>query len=125
MTKVTVHITKDVLEATMNCSELAGRNCAIAYAINELLPNSFVGSYLINVYQRFEDNIGCNELVRIPLPNEAIRFIANFDRNPPNIRAEMPELSFDIDVPDEALAGINIDEVLACCDTLQFAEVEG
>lgn len=109
MTKLKIKITKAILKESMMC-QVSGekmdvlRNCAIAEAVREIFPNATVGHYLI---------IYIPHQLIIKLPNSAINFITEFDhlRNTPEKRLEMPEISFEIEIPDSVLDSIGISEI--------------
>lgn len=123
-TTITVHVTKDVLEQTKYCKTqlvthrdgLTGQNCAIGYCIHNLFPNSWVGEEKITLYKEplfFSDGgwLGNVPWLHIPLPEEATRFIRLFDKKMSEDRVKMGGLSFEIEIPDEALSTIDISEV--------------
>ncbi len=127
MTKITIHITKEVLEASKYCGKQGGshqvarigQNCAIGKAIHNLFPNSWVNNARIRVantpIEFDEDGWISAEWTRkcifIDLPEKAQVFIIEFDIMDPNSRTQMPELSFDIEIPDSVLEFIPIDDV--------------
>lgn len=107
--KLKIKITKDVLKRSMYCgtniqSGHSFDNCAIAIAIKEIFPNACVTNKIRTQLPTFDI---------IELPEVAKDFIREFDRleNNPGIRLYMPELSFDIDLPDSVIDQINIDDI--------------
>ena len=103
-TKITVHVTKGVLEKTKNCKDAQrSSHCAISYAVRELFPNARTAR--TDIY--FDPALNAEA----PLPMKAQDFIYLFDNATPWERSQMNELSFEIEVPDEALEGIDISEV--------------
>ena len=122
--KLKIKVTKDVLEQSKMCGEgddlvgaqEIGKNCAIAVAINSIFPNTRVANDEILFYKTLKDSIqpvfNQNMLKDgSPLPEIARRFIIDFDRATPDERVKMPELEFEIDVPDVVIDTLNIDDV--------------
>lgn len=131
--KTTIHITQDILNRSANCTrqDMIGQNCAIGLAIFDLFGgHSWVGGETIDIYdeivtENFMESMDLQPLTEIPLPIEAIEFIFLFDIVFPEDRKIMPEFSFDIDIPDEAIDMIGIEEVervLAECPYLDKVE---
>lgn len=123
--KILIKVTKDVLKRSMMCGEAdcddIGRNCAIALAVCQLLPNSTVDvhalmekramprHYFINIYRThcvFNEDFIC----AIPLPAEAEKFIDRFDVLSPIDRLVMEPISFEVDIPNEVIDLITISE---------------
>lgn len=101
MTKIRINITKDILRRSANCISVnAPENCAVALAIKDIFPRASVGQ--CNIYASGG---------KIPLPPEATVFIADFDSALAGERLQMEEISFEIDVPDNIMATLNIDAV--------------
>lgn len=125
--KITIHITKEILKRSKYCSidkgspqeNMTGQNCAISCAIVELFgTKSWVNMDEILFFKQeiefTKDGFGIldeENFVRIPLPENAIRFINIFDFALPEERITLPEISFNIDIPEEVIDLINIDEV--------------
>lgn len=114
MTKIQIHITEDVLERSMWCGigkVPVSTNCAIAVAIRDIFPNAVIGSF-IDFGKEFDQN-------SIITPKVASDFIDRFDSllHKPYNRLELPEFSFEIEVPDEVVEMINIDEIKRICET--------
>lgn len=126
-TKILVKVTKSVISRSIMCGTLpkknrVGSNCAISIAINDLLQNSWVDSICI---YKIKDSTIWSEILeyeipqfdfsykKINLPIEATKFIRQFDKlkSTPQERLELPEISFEIDVPDEWLEGIAENEI--------------
>ena len=111
-----IRITKEILERSKLCGsfndiEKIGNNCAIAVALKDIFPNVFVTPnhiYPFGIIQNEEFSV-----FRISLPVTAQDFIKVFDglRCIPNARLCLPEFEFEISLPDELIAKINIDEV--------------
>jgi hypothetical protein len=105
--KFQINITKDVLQRSMMCGTnphgLVTENCAIAVAIRDLFPEMIIGCDIC--FDGLKESIN--------LPNEATHFILKFDnlRDTPRKRLELPEFSFQIDVPEEYLEDITISEI--------------
>ncbi len=133
-TKLKINITKDVLFKTRFCkhpfftdviSESAGTNCAISYAIRELLPNVFVSSYNITLLDGTEKTLRDLTGEKIcELPEIAKSFIAKFDHISAEGRIEMEPISFEIEIEDDKLEKIvdisDIKRILKNCLTLEL-----
>jgi len=110
--KILIKITKNILEKSKNCNPKyceVTKNCAIALAIIDILPDvevSFVEIYVPYSYE-------IEKCIRIPIPIEATKFIREFDRlkDFPEKRMLMPEFSFEIEVPIEIIEKIGISDV--------------
>lgn len=115
-TTLTIHITKEVLEESKNCSGAKGRTCAVAVAIRHIWPKAYVctdEAYLNGKWYK--------DVAKLPLM--AQNFIDGFDRSTPEVRIAMEPISFNIVVPDEVINQINIDEVLKLANTVTRKEV--
>ncbi len=136
--KVNVKVTKAHFREAINCGLVPGKiskNCAIAIAIRELLPNARVNSNYIAVDEIDSDNNPNYKLLTIPLPVVAQKLIHMFD-NPilygkittiQQFRLALPETSFDINIPDAVIDIIGIDEakrILSTSKTLQLVNHE-
>lgn len=118
-------MTKDILQRSMMCGtslfnkfEIT-KSCAIALAVRDIFPKAEV--MLDSLYPT--ENVSCC----ISLPPEATYFIYTFDKlkDSPKTRITMPEISFEIDVPDAIIEKIGIDEakeILKKSDTLELVE---
>jgi hypothetical protein len=107
MTKLKITVTKEVLEKSKNCGKGDYRevitNCAVALAVRDIFPRaSVVGPFL-----RFE--VGKDD--RAYLPKRVGRYIKKFDDTKPEHRPYLPEISFEIEIPDEIIEKINIEEL--------------
>lgn len=107
--KTLVKITKEILKKSMMCgtfesTEDVVQNCAIALAVREIIPKAKVFSTMIDPGLEFRS---------ISLPIEAQKFIEAFDNlaSEPKVRLELPELSFEIDIPNELIQKIGINQV--------------
>lgn len=118
--KLKINITKEVLKKSMWCGTgemewcFITKSCAIALAICNVFPNASVIPGKINL-------IGTG--ISIKLPNEATKFIETFDslRNTPEERLNLPEFSFEIEVPESVIDQINIDDIKNS-NTLELCE---
>ena len=96
-------------------------NCAIALAVMEIAPNA-------QVYCNIDWGFGTSfPSTDSPLPDVAWNFIQLFDslESTPEKRLKLPEISFEVDFPDELVEKIGIDEVkniLSKSDTLAMVE---
>jgi hypothetical protein len=107
-----IQITKQILSDCMHCGNNADgpkieENCPIAIALNHIFPNVYVTEHYIFPFGIDMDHI------KIQLPSIAHQFIRLFDgfRMAPRLRLLLPEFEFEIDIPDDVIAEINIDEV--------------
>lgn len=110
-TRIRIHVTKEILRKSMMCGTISSSknssSCAIALAVRDIFPKADIQHY----YMEF-DNSDPEGLVT-DLPREAQDFINEFDClfRTPHERLNLPELSFDIDVPNEVIERIGLDEV--------------
>jgi hypothetical protein len=136
MTTLRIKVTEEIIRKSRFCAPSSemfpGYNCAIALAVREIFPYAWVGTSNIKVYEKELDILGMYDLpVPIPigsmnLPVEAKTFIINFDVSSPEQRLNLDELEFEIEIPDEIIARINIDEIrklLKNSSTLELKEV--
>jgi hypothetical protein len=115
--KILIKITKDVLKRSAMCGIeklYKGDSCAVALAIIDFLPYSSVGKN--EVYPFYHSPINYYKLLpkyedAIKLPSAAEEFISTFDALSPEQRIEMPEISFEIEVPDSVIQKIGIGQV--------------
>ena len=112
--KMKIKVTKEILKKSMWCHPnqgncFVGTSCAIALSVIDIFPDGYVGENSIFPFW------GENNL-EIKLPKEPIVFIESFDalvQNPIE-RLKLPELEFEIEIPDSVISQIgngNIDEV--------------
>ena len=122
--KMKIKVTKDILKRSMMCGtkndDFVAHNCAIALAVRDLLPEAAVSSR--SIFLHINDR-----LVSIELPNEASKFISEFDKlsTQPEKRLTLSEVEFTIDLPEKVINNIGINEVksiLANSQTLELAE---
>ena len=113
-----IKITRDIIEQCKNCGAgndqfEIGRNCAIALALKDILPDVYVMNDFIFPFGMDDKK---RKDVKILLPVIAQQFIKLFDGFylMPNLRLLLPEFEFAIDVPDEVIDEINIDEIKQC-----------
>lgn len=120
--KIQIKITREVLEKTKmcgiksNCGENSSAyNCAIAYAVREIMPLGFVSETMIYPFKYGLDAIS--------LPHSARIFIAFFDRLYPEERVLMPGIAFEIEIPDFIIDQIGIEEshaIISKSETLEL-----
>ena len=118
-------ITKEILEKSKFCSsndkanQVTGENCAIAIALKDLFPNAYISNYSVSPFGRNTKKYGEN--LEILLPPIAQHFIKLFDslRAVPKLRLLLPEFDFEISIPDELIAKINIEEMRAIANWKQ------
>lgn len=109
--KLKIKVTKDVLRESMWCgtpmakSATISDNCAIALAVRDIFPLAQVTPFNIKT------NTG-NLHPLIYLPGNAKDFIREFDDLNPDERILLPELEFEIDLPQAVIDAINIDDIV-------------
>lgn len=108
--KILIKVTKEVLQKTMMCNGLNGdvtENCAFAYAVRELFPRARVNYSCIH-----GPVVGQRHRWRIELPRNVANWIVDFDllNTSPLKRLDLPEISFEAEVPEEAIDSISIRE---------------
>lgn len=109
--KLRIIITKDILKRSMLCGlgeEKVLDNCAVALACREIFPNCYVDDTYLRPFSDMDDQL------RIRLPWEARIFIRRFDSlaEQPELRMDLPETEFDVELPQLLIDSINIEEVL-------------
>lgn len=113
--KLKIKITKEILRETRGCSNetcAVQTNCAVAVAIRDILPEASVDGEFINVrIGNWRDET--IEYIKILLPPKAQSFIVQFDKlaKYPNERENIPELEFEVNIPNKLIETINIEEV--------------
>lgn len=121
--KIIIKITKEVLQKTMMCGtggfNPANKNCGVAYAVREILPDAKV--YRTIILPEGNDNGD-----HIQLPSIAVQFISDFDMLVKVLdrREFLPEISFTIEVPDLVIEKIGIKEateIISKSSTLELA----
>lgn len=116
--RIKIKVTKELLQKAVLCGtecdthprrrEGKGVNCVVALAIQEILPNAYIGTYSVFSHSRCnDDDILCN------LPSCVTEFIIHFDSlsGHPSLRLLMDEFDFEIDLPERAFDGVNLSEV--------------
>lgn len=114
-----IKITKEILFKSRLCnnddgidicdpSTWVGSSCAVALAIRDVFPTSYVSYVDIDPFYMEGRK---NDVYKIYLPPTATTFIHTFDSLNANDRCNMPEIEFEISIPDEAIDLINIDEI--------------
>lgn len=109
--KIKIHITKEVLKESMHCPllrtcgeidvEIIKSNCAVSVAIRDIFPNANV----------FQSDMLVNG-IPIPFVGRVHAYISKFD----NVehyedRLNLPEFSFEIEIPDSIVNEIGIEEI--------------
>lgn len=86
------------------------QNCAIALALKDVFGMVSVCD-TVTIYGIYQ---GRKPYTCIPLPKDAIDFTISFDRLSciPERRLLLPELEFEIDLPQEVIDAINIDDIV-------------
>lgn len=117
MTKLKITVTKEILERSKDCEDGSAKNCAIALAVRTIFPNALVGQTFMIPFGRTDGYKGSIQKFTygpsncVALPESATKFIRQFDQLEPEERSQMPEISFEIEIPDEAIEKINIEEL--------------
>jgi hypothetical protein len=111
---LTITVTKEILEASKMCGRFdkqqvggIGENCAVALAVRDIFPNAYVATEVICP---LGISVGAHQ-AEIKLPREVSDFIRVFDFANPEKRIQLPELSFDINIPDSIIEQIDISEI--------------
>lgn len=123
--KITVKITKDVLKRSMMCgvaNQYKGDSCGVAVAVRDIFPCAHIG---ISLIYPFTSGGRGDERYIIHLPVVAVDFIKSFDSlgDTPEERLNLPEFSFEIEVPHSVIEKIGIGEayrVLSESKTLEL-----
>lgn len=108
--KILIKVTKEILERSKMCGhkqgdhEWIGSKCAIALAVRDMFPRAYVFTTAVAFN-------GYGTSPEVSLPSEAVEFIINFDCAVPADRPNLPEFSFEIDVPSEVIEKIGLQEV--------------
>lgn len=118
--KILIKITKDVLRRSAMCRGNITENCAVALAVRDMFPESWMGrAYLCLSY-------GYTKYYYITVNNNVTQFIKSFDISTPAQRLLLPEFSFEIEVPQQLIDSIGIGEVyriLSESKTLELAQI--
>lgn len=115
MTKLKIKVTKEILEKSKHCGTIPGvrviDNCPVALAVRDIFPKA---SVIGTIYpfgfdtKKYERGI---KMETIPLTQEVRWFIVKFDEANPSERISLPELEFEVHIPDSIIEKINIDEL--------------
>lgn len=110
--KIKIKITKDVLRKSMYCGTdktISSRNssCAFALAIRDIFPNASVDYSFIHPFGRHNAS-------EIRIKHYQAAYLEVFDSmdSTPKIRLDLPELEFEIDLPQSVIDAINIDDIV-------------
>lgn len=127
MTKLRITVTKEILERSRFCGFASGQlptsHCAIALAIRDIWPNACIEEEGIFVDATNKEGRFWRGIFDIKLPYEATTFIQEFDSATIIQRPLLPEISFEITIPEEIIDQINIDELKPLLEnhpTLEF-----
>lgn len=113
-TKLKIKVTKDILEKSKNCGVSSAcnvpANCAISLAMRDLFPHARVygGGQIAFMGEKIY-NINYNSV----LPTKAFEFMRHFDQlvDYPQMRPNLLELEFEVEIPDSVIEQINIEEL--------------
>src|SRR4051812_47209184 len=124
--KLRIKVTKEILKQSMYCGtdeKMVLKSCAIALACREIFPDCFVDDKHLRPFGTSWEG---SEKMLITLPYEARIFIRLFDSlaESPEKRADLSEVEFEVNLPQELIDSINIDqlkELLKTSETLAIA----
>ncbi len=113
--KLNIKVTKDILKKSMMCGTkamLISQNCAIALAVREIFPNAGIATDFFHT-ETDSEGLTTKKSYFIKLPQKVTEFIRSFDslRYKPEKRLDLPELEFEVILPEGYINSINIDEV--------------
>lgn len=100
--KLRINVTKKILWESRNADYCDTEECALAHSVRDIFPDAQVTQENIYLFNATE---------KIPLPKECFQYVCNFDNATPVERPNLPELSFEIDIPQSVIDKINIDEI--------------
>ena len=121
MTKLKIKVTKEILERSKYCGggDLnVSQNCAVALAVRDIFPKAAVDGDYIWPDADIKEGL-------MPLPREVSAYIIEFDNLYPQDRPKLPEIEFEVEIPDSVIEKINIEELkplLQNHPTLQLIE---
>lgn len=123
--KLQITVTKEILKASERCGfddkleYWVHKECAIALAVRDIFPDAHVLDKEISVFNDYDHP---NDKVIIPIPIEAQNFIKEFDKLKiaPYKRLELPELTFEVEVPDSVIEKIDISGIYENHPTLKL-----
>lgn len=112
--KFQLTITKDILKRSAMCGAFASNprplNCAFALAFNELVPNVWVKNthtiFLKKVTEDLPwlaDFTSSNIVAVVENTDPQKEFISLFDTTTPVGRIELPEQTFEVEIPEEVI----------------------
>ena len=112
MTTLKIKVTKDILEKSKTCGTIEpngfkGHSCAIALAVRDIFPTANIGFHEVWPLWNGYNYTGAT----IRLPNIVSEYIKVFDRTPTAERPMLPEIEFEIEIPDSVIEKINIEEL--------------
>jgi len=124
--KLKITVTKDILKKSMTCGteittnidnycDILQTNCAIALAVRDIFPKAKV-----------ENTIIVLDTDIISLPKKAREFISTFDMCTPEQRLELPEITFEVEIPQSVIDTIDISSLqkeLINHPTLELIEI--
>ena len=130
MTKLKIKVTKDILERSKYCGRTVefGRSdihtsCAIALSLRDIFPNAYVKTNYMYTDINLDVNNRCKLYIMLPI--SASDYIDKFDSTTVEERPNMPEIEFEIEIPESIIEKINIEELkplLQNHPTLQLIE---
>jgi len=116
--KILIKVTKDVLRRSAMCKmdNEVTTNCAFALALKDVFPKAWAGISTISFAPG----------AYIKTPEKMRNFMFEFDSLTPEERKDMPEQSFEIEVPQEIIDQIGLSEVykiLSESKTLELVKI--
>jgi hypothetical protein len=130
--KILIKVTKEVLKRSAKCgythSDNVGSNCAVALAVNELLPNAWVSRASIQLFDS-KPTHGSTQVddayAIIIMPEVAREFVNKFDLSDYHQRRAMPELHFEVELPESVIHRIGISEAYRILSESKTLELVG
>jgi len=112
MYKLRIRVTKEILRRSAHCEGKGiAANCAIALAVRDILPRAAVSNdHIFAFYYDEQGLVDPSVEYQIHLPKKARDFIFAFDRSNPQIRTQMQEMEFEVELPDAVIDKIGIAE---------------
>lgn len=117
--KILIKVTKDILKKSMYCgvvnNDNLSKNCAIALAVRDVFPDASIGLYTMGLMYGHE----------MKVPKKMQAFISAFDilDDRPEKRLEMPEMSFELNIPNEVINQIGIGQIYKCLSESRTLEL--
>lgn len=115
MTTLKVKVTKEAIQEATTCGMAGkgywGKYCVIAEAVKPLFPHAVVGPSAIRPFYFLGEDVFVDESSWIYLPLFVQSYITKFDRSSVVERSLLPEIEFEVKIPDSIINQINIEEL--------------